>query len=109
MKRFALLALPFLAACAPSPDSIKPVPMGSAFSATPCNVVAEQLRDEKVVLSDLESKQRSAAAGDAIGVLLLGIPTSSAFGGDKQGLIAASKGKIIALESRNAACGTSQQ
>jgi hypothetical protein len=42
--------------------------------------------------------------GDAVGVLLIGVPISSLSGSDKEGLIAASKGKIIAMETRLRSC-----
>lgn len=106
MKRFAIIALPLLAAaCAQSPGSIKPVNMGNAFAAVDCTTAAAEHRQEKAVLADLEDKQRGAAMGDAIGVLLLGVPTASLTGGDKAGDISASKGKLLALEARLASCG----
>jgi hypothetical protein len=55
-------------------------------------------------LASLESQQRSAVAGDAVGVFLIGVPVSSLTGGDKAGLIAAEKGKVLALDSRLSTC-----
>jgi hypothetical protein len=42
--------------------------------------------------------------GDAIGVFLIGVPVSSLSGGDKEGLIAAAKGKELALQNRLLGC-----
>ena len=79
--------------------------MGNAFATMDCPTAAASLRQEKAVLSELEDKQRGAAMGDAIGVFLIGVPTASLTGGDKAGEIAASKGKVLALEARLASCG----
>ncbi|MBM3605108.1 MAG: hypothetical protein FJX25_10230 [Alphaproteobacteria bacterium] len=106
MKAYlALAALPLMVACAPRPDAIAPVPMGSAFAAHDCRTVAADLAAERQNLSALEAKQRGAATGDAIGVFLIGVPTSSLTGGNKAGEIGASKGKVLALEARAASCG----
>jgi hypothetical protein len=44
-------------------------------------------------------------AGDAVGVLLIGVPVSSLTGGDVSGQIALEKGKIAALDARLLGCG----
>lgn len=94
-----------LAACAQNPASIAPVSMGSAFASYDCRAASADLAAERQSLAALESKQKGAVAGDAIGVFLIGVPVSSLTGGDVAGHIATSKGKIIALEARVAACG----
>lgn len=99
-------ALPFLAACAQGPDSIAAVPMGNAFASYDCRAAAADLATERQALTVLEGQQRGAVAGDAIGVFLIGVPTSSLTGGDKAGLIGVAKGKIAALEARVAICGS---
>lgn len=101
----AIVALPLIAACAPRPDAIAPVSMGSAFSSYDCRAAAADLRTERQNLDTLSQAQRNAATGDAIGVFLIGVPTSSLTGGNKAGDIGAAKGKIIALEARVSACG----
>lgn len=101
----ALAALPLIAACAASPDSIAPVSMGNAFAGYDCRAAAADLAAERQNLAALEDKQRGAAAGDAIGVFLIGVPVSSLTGGNKAGDIGATKGKVLALEARVAACG----
>ena len=46
-----------------------------------------------------------AVTGDAVGVFLVGVPISSVTGGNKEGQIAASKGKVDALQARLLTCG----
>lgn len=99
-----LALLPFVAACAQQPSSIQPVSYGNAFAAMPCNQAAADLNVERQTLASLESKQKGAVAGDAIGVFLIGVPVSSLTGGDVAGQIAASKGKVLSLEARTASC-----
>ncbi len=94
-----------LAACAQGPDSIAPVSMGGAFATYDCRAAHADLAAERQTLAALEGKQRGAVAGDAIGVFLIGVPVSSLTGGDVAGHIATSKGKVMALEARVAACG----
>ena len=60
---------------------------------------------ERQTLAALETKQRSAVTGDAVGVFLIGVPVSSLTGNDVAGSIGASKGKVIALENRLLTCG----
>lgn len=99
-----LLILPLLAACAKGPDAIVPVAMGPAFQSTSCGQARAMLDAERSQLAALSETQRGAQMGDAFGVFLLGVPMSSLSGGDKEGAIAASKGKVLALESRMASC-----
>ena len=93
-----------VAACAQSPDAIAPVSMGNAFAQVPCRQAHAMLTQERQNLAVLSQAQNNAVAGDAIGVFLIGVPMSSLSGGDKAGDIAATKGKIIALEGRMATC-----
>lgn len=101
----ALLACTTLAACAAQPDAIAPASMAGAYDGTSCSNARALLATEQTRLDALSAQQRQAANGDTLGVLLLGIPVSSATGGDKAGEIAASKGKINALQARLAGCG----
>lgn len=100
----ALLGTSALAACAPSASSIAPVPMGNAYANVSCQQAANDLAVAKQSLEALSQQQNNAAAGDAIGVFLIGVPVSSLTGGNKAGGIAAEKGKIIALEARLRSC-----
>lgn len=101
--------LPFLmilaaAACAKSPESIVPVSMGNAFENLSCGSASQMLATEQVTLAALETSQRNAVTGDAIGVFLIGVPVSSLSGNDNEGAIAASKGKVLSLEARMLNC-----
>jgi len=93
-----------LSACASTPDSIVPVSMGNAFASMSCPSARSMIADERDTLSMLSVQQNNAVAGDAIGVFLIGVPVSSLSGGDKEGAIAATKGKILALEARLKTC-----
>ncbi len=105
MKSYlALAALPVLAACAQSPASIQPVSMGNAFASVSCAQARADLNVERQSLAALEAKQKGAVVGDAVGVLLIGVPVSSLTGSDRAGAIGAAKGKVIALETRLASC-----
>lgn len=96
----ALIALLPLAACAKRPDAIVPVdiPM-AAYSNDSCEKLAQELIGERNNLGALSKQQNNAATGDALGVFLIGVPASSLTGGDKEGTISVSKGKIVAIES----------
>lgn len=87
-------------ACAKRPDAIVPVdiPM-AAYTNLNCQGLAHELIKERANLASLSKQQNSAATGDAFGVFLIGVPASSTFGGDKEGQVAVSKGKVNAIES----------
>lgn len=87
-------------ACAKRPDAIVPVdiPM-AAYTNLNCQGLAQELIKERANLASLSKQQNSAATGDAFGVFLIGVPASSTFGGDKEGQVAVSKGKVNAIES----------
>jgi hypothetical protein len=105
MKKILILStLSLMAACAQSPDAIAPVSMTGAFDGLSCASAQAALNNERQSLAALDARQRGAVAGDAVGVLLIGVPVASLTGSDKAGLIGASKGKILALEQRVASC-----
>lgn len=89
-----------LAGCAKRPDAIAPaaVPF-EAYTQMECNVLEAELTKERANLTTLSRAQNDAATGDAFMVFMVGVPLVSAAGGDKEGLIAVSKGKVQALES----------
>jgi hypothetical protein len=99
-----ILAFAGLVACAQSPGSIAPVSMGNAYAGLSCTDARTMLDQERQTLAALESAQQGAVVGDAIGVFLLALPVSSLTGGDREGEIATSKGKVVALEARLASC-----
>jgi hypothetical protein len=106
MKQFMLtaLAVSTLTACAPGPSAVAPTPMGNAFAAVPCQQAQNMLIEERQRVATLSRKQSNAAIGDAIGVFLILVPVSSLTGSDVEGELAASKGKVLALENRMAGC-----
>lgn len=108
MKRsFPLAAVAALAlsACAQSPESISPVSMpGGMYDHLSCPAARAERAGVASGLSSLEAAQRAAVAGDAVGVFLIGVPTSSLMGGDKAGALATEKGKLIAIDARLARC-----
>ncbi|MTH96423.1 hypothetical protein [Roseibium sp. RKSG952] len=101
MKQLFLLlgVSALLAGCAKGPDAIAPTPIPiAAYSSDSCKSLANQLTSERSTLASLESQQRSAQTGDAVGVFLIGVPLSSVSGGDKEGELSVAKGKVQAME-----------
>ena len=104
MKYLIIAAAAIVSACAQSPASIAPASLGDAYAGLPCRQAANMRATEAKTLAALSAKQTGAMVGDAIGVLLIAVPLSSLTGGNVAGDIAASKGKINALDARLAAC-----
>jgi len=100
----AAATLALVAACAKSPESIMPISMAGAFDGTTCAAARALLATEAQSLATLNERQRGAVAGDAIGVLLIGVPMGSLTGNNVEGQIAATRGKVIALQARLTAC-----
>lgn len=99
-RLFALAAVLALSACAKRPDAIVPVdiPM-AAYTNLDCAGLAQEFLKEHNNLAALSQQQNQAATGDAVGVFLIGVPASSLTGGDKEGQIAVSKGKVNSIEA----------
>lgn len=108
MRRAVVIGLSALAisSCAKRPDAIAPaaIPVEN-YTRSTCDDLAFQLASEKDRLAELSKSQNEAATGDAIGVFLLGVPMSSAFGADKEGEVSVQKGKVMAIESAMAQNG----
>lgn len=101
----AAIGLVALSACAQAPEAISPVSMPSGmYDHLSCASARAERANISARLTGLESAQRSAATGDAIGVFLIGVPTSSLTGGDKAGELATEKGKALAIDARLARC-----
>jgi hypothetical protein len=100
----AIIVTLAISACAKSPDAIVPVSMVGAYDDVSCKKASTMITQERSTLATLSSQQESAVTGDAVGVLLIGVPMSSVSGQDVEGSIAASKGKILALEARLQSC-----
>lgn len=97
---FTLLLAVSAVACAKRPDAIVPVDIPiAAYANLNCQGLAHELSREKSNLAVLSKQQNEAATGDAVGVFLIGVPASSTFGGDKEGQVAVSKGKVNAIEN----------
>ncbi len=71
----------------------------AAYTNLGCPALVQELLKEQNTLAALSKQQNQAATGDAVGVFLIGIPASSTFGGDKEGQVAVSKGKVNAIIS----------
>lgn len=100
-----LAACAALAACAQSPNSIPPATMpAGSYAFLSCPEAAQEYDAASARLAALEGKQRGAVAGDAVGVLLIGVPVSSLTGGDQAGNIAVEKGRKLALEAKLGGC-----
>ena len=89
-----------LTACAKRPDAISPVSYPiQAYANANCQQLAGEYSKERNLLDAQSKAQNSAATGDALGVFLLGVPTASLTGGDQEGNISVTKGKILAIEA----------
>lgn len=103
MKKLTIVALSLsvgAVACAKRPDAIVPVDIPiAAYTNLSCQSLASELVKERSTLASLSKQQNEAATGDAVGVFLIGVPASSTFGGDKEGQVAVSKGKVNAIEN----------
>ncbi len=104
MRTLSIIAALALSACAQSPDAIAPVSLGNAYASMGCRDAQAALQREQMTLTQLSAAQTQAVTGDALGVFLIGVPVSSLSGSDKAGLIAVSKGKTLALETRLRGC-----
>lgn len=107
MRPFMLIPAIALAmsACAKSPDAIAPAAMPSGmFDGVSCQQARDARARSAARLAQLESDQRSAVAGDAVGVFLVGIPLSSVAGGNREGLLAVEKGRLLSLDARLERC-----
>lgn len=100
--KLMLASLAFMAAagCAKDPSRIEPVAMpAGAYAPMSCSSLAAEHAANKQELDALSKAQKNAATGDAVGVLLIGVPLSSLGGGDKEAEIAAAKGRQYAIEA----------
>ena len=99
MKRLICFAAA-LEGSANRPSTIVPVdiPM-AAYTNLECQQLAQEQVKEQTSLAALSKSQNDAANGDAFGVFLIGVPVGSVAGGDKEGDVAVSKGKVQAIQS----------
>lgn len=105
MKKYILLALLALSACAPGPNAIAPVPApAGVYDRLSCSQARAQRQAIQAGVTQLETEQRAAATGDAIGVFLVLVPVSTITGGNKAGLLGTEKGKLQAIDARLMNC-----
>jgi len=94
-----IVLVAILAGCAATPGSIRP---SYVSELTYMNYTCEQLTSEQVrlaaILNAVSDAQRQARTADTIGVILIGVPTASLFGGNKKLEIARLKGELQALQ-----------
>jgi hypothetical protein len=89
-----------LAACATPPEKIAAasIPTGSYATLDCAALAAEQAKNE-TELAAVSKQQNEAVMGDAVGVFLIGVPMTSAMGGDKETEVAVAKGKIEGVKA----------
>lgn len=101
LRMLSILAASALVfSCAKRPDAIVAVSIpSSAYEVMECPQLSAELLKERDKLAALSKSQNQAATADAVGVFLVAVPAGSLVGADKEGEIAASKGKIQAMET----------
>jgi hypothetical protein len=106
IKHVTLIGALLLSACAKQPDQIAAVDIGAdSYARYSCQQLVSEKTKISQDLANLSARQKSAASGDAWGVVLLGLPLSSMSGGDQEALIAVAKGKVQALDRQIVAKG----
>jgi hypothetical protein len=104
LRKVAVISLALLSACAQQPDKVAAVHQSEAeFAGKSCAQLAADRVTLEQNVANISAVQRSAADGDALGVFLLGVPTSSMSGGDKATDLAVAKGRLQALDRARAA------
>jgi hypothetical protein len=108
MKRLLLISVSIITitGCAKRPDAIVPVAYPiEAYASNNCEQLKVALTTEEKVLVEQSKAQNQAANGDAMGVFLIGVPTSSLTGGDQEGNISVTKGKVQTIKAALASKG----
>jgi hypothetical protein len=110
MKRAGLLPfLLVLSACAEQPENIAAADLGpNPYNGFGCTQLAQEELRVSQALENLSADQRRAANGDAWGVFLLGLPMSSMSGNDQESAIAVARGRLQAIDQRQAQLGCRQ-
>lgn len=98
MKKSVMFAVLIVAGCAKSPDQVKALPLSDLeFQNMSCDQLKSVNDQVALDLQTLTKAQQDAATGDAVGVVLLGMPVSSTFGQDRETQLAYTKGKQEAI------------
>jgi hypothetical protein len=93
-----------IAGCAKQPSAIVATNYPfEAYMPLSCDEIQQSYYTVIGNLAALESQQKNAVVGDAVGVFLIGVPTASLLGGDQEGNLALEKGKLNALQAAHAA------
>lgn len=103
LKRLSLasvsLAVMVLSGCASSPESIAPLEVSDAgYISLDCDQLTQKQADLGKELNTAAESQRGVQTGDAIGVVLVGLPVSTIAGYNVADKIAQLKGEIQALQ-----------
>jgi hypothetical protein len=105
MKPLIPLALITLAACAPPPGSIQPIPAPTgAYGNIPCATARAERNRLVGQLSDLVYQQAAVATADVVGVAVAFVPAGSLTGGNVAPEIGTIRGQINALDARLEGC-----
>jgi hypothetical protein len=97
-----------LAGCAQQPENIAAADIGpNPYTGFSCSQLAQEELRVTQALENSSADQRRAANGDAWGVFLLGLPVSSMSGLDQETAIAVARGRLQAIDQRQAALGCS--
>jgi hypothetical protein len=96
-----IVSLIFLSACAKAPEDIAAVNVDEGqYNRNSCSQLKKKELALNQELENLSAKQNTAKKGDAWGVFLIGLPTSTMAGNDQETAIAVTKGKIQAIETQ---------
>jgi hypothetical protein len=97
MKYFILMTAALLmTGCAKRADSVAPT------IVPPNSVSCDQRAEITTRVAMLTARQNQTANNDTIGVLILGLPTSSMNGKDVEADLSIAKGQLLAVEAK---CG----
>lgn len=95
----AVVALLSLAGCAKAPSAIGPAYVSEVpYHSYTCKQLGEESQRLDAALSVASQQQENARTGDAWGVFLIGLPTSSMSGDNIAPQIASLKGQQVAVQ-----------
>lgn len=101
MKYLLLLssAALLLSGCAKSPESIAPSYVSEVpYQTYTCRQLGEERARLEAAYTTTAKAQEDARTGDAWGVFLIGMPTSSLSGGNVAAEVASLKGQMVAVD-----------
>lgn len=95
----AIAAVSLLSGCAKAPESIAPSYVSEVpYQSYSCQQLGEERARLEVAYASTAKAQNDARTGDAWGVFLLGMPTSSLSGGNVAAEVASLKGQMVAVD-----------